>query len=203
MNDSDPSVRGPGASIGAEAADRLRAIAAAHPRPLLFATVSGAHLYGFASPDSDYDLRGVHLLPAEEVEAPVGDDLAGSEVAVATPVEHLDVVRDPFLRSHGGEHLDRLGGDFRAGAVSGNRCDRQGAGGHGGDRLRSGDRAGEKRKSWNESVLAAALGTGGESARDLRRLQRGALRSGAGGVGDTDRGAEVRGVDAGGRISCC
>jgi len=24
----------------------------------LFATISGAHLYGFPSPDSDYDLRG-------------------------------------------------------------------------------------------------------------------------------------------------
>ena len=31
-----------------------------HPYPLVFATVSGAHLYGFASPDSDWDLRGVH-----------------------------------------------------------------------------------------------------------------------------------------------
>ncbi|MEV7423289.1 MULTISPECIES: nucleotidyltransferase domain-containing protein [unclassified Streptomyces] len=31
--------------------------------PLLFATVSGAHLYGFPSADSDVDLRGVHLLP--------------------------------------------------------------------------------------------------------------------------------------------
>ena len=67
MIDSDPSFRGPGATLNAEAADRLRTIAATHPRPLLFATVSGAHLYGFASPDSDYDLRGVHLLPAEEV----------------------------------------------------------------------------------------------------------------------------------------
>ena len=38
-----------------------------HPYALLFATVSGAHLYGFPSPDSDYDLRGVHILPAEEV----------------------------------------------------------------------------------------------------------------------------------------
>jgi uncharacterized protein len=37
------------------------------PYPLLFATVSGAHLYGFPSPDSDYDLRGVHLLPLREV----------------------------------------------------------------------------------------------------------------------------------------
>ena len=38
-----------------------------HPYPLLFATISGAHLYGFPSPDSDFDLRGVHLLPLAEV----------------------------------------------------------------------------------------------------------------------------------------
>jgi uncharacterized protein len=38
-----------------------------HPYPLLFATVSGAHLYGFPSPDSDWDLRGVHVLSAAEV----------------------------------------------------------------------------------------------------------------------------------------
>jgi predicted nucleotidyltransferase len=38
-----------------------------HPYPLLFATISGAHLYGFPSPDSDYDLRGVHLVPLEDV----------------------------------------------------------------------------------------------------------------------------------------
>lgn len=37
------------------------------PYPLLFSIVSGAHLYGFPSPDSDYDLRGVHILPAKEV----------------------------------------------------------------------------------------------------------------------------------------
>jgi predicted nucleotidyltransferase len=37
------------------------------PFPLLFATISGAHLYGFPSADSDYDLRGVHVLPAENV----------------------------------------------------------------------------------------------------------------------------------------
>src|SRR5207244_4929627 len=46
---------------------RLHRIVAAQPYPLLFATVSGAHLYGFPSPDSDYDLRGVHILPAAEV----------------------------------------------------------------------------------------------------------------------------------------
>jgi uncharacterized protein len=46
---------------------RLRKHIDAHPYPLLFATVSGAHLYGFPSPDSDFDLRGTHLLPPEEV----------------------------------------------------------------------------------------------------------------------------------------
>jgi uncharacterized protein len=38
-----------------------------HPYPLLFATISGAHLYGFPSPDSDFDLRGVHVLPLPQV----------------------------------------------------------------------------------------------------------------------------------------
>lgn len=44
---------------------RLMAEVDAHPFPLLFATVSGAHLYGFPSPDSDYDLRGAHVAPAD------------------------------------------------------------------------------------------------------------------------------------------
>jgi predicted nucleotidyltransferase len=46
---------------------RLRRQVEQHPYPLLFVTISGAHLYGFPSPDSDYDLRGVHLLPLTEV----------------------------------------------------------------------------------------------------------------------------------------
>jgi len=54
--------------ISAVAIDaRLPEIAKAQPYPLLFATISGAHLYGFPSPDSDWDLRGVHVLPPEEV----------------------------------------------------------------------------------------------------------------------------------------
>lgn len=44
-----------------------RQIMARHAYPLAFATVSGAHLYGFASADSDYDLRGAHQLPLREV----------------------------------------------------------------------------------------------------------------------------------------
>jgi hypothetical protein len=47
--------------------ERLRAEVAAHPYPLLFATVSGAHLYGFPSGDSDWDLRGCHVLPLAHV----------------------------------------------------------------------------------------------------------------------------------------
>ena len=35
--------------------------------PLVFATISGAHLYGFASRDSDVDLRGAFLYPLREV----------------------------------------------------------------------------------------------------------------------------------------
>lgn len=46
---------------------RLRKQVQQHPYPLLFVTISGAHLYGFPSPDSDFDLRGVHLLPLPEV----------------------------------------------------------------------------------------------------------------------------------------
>src|SRR6476661_6654989 len=42
---------------------RLQRIVAAQPYPLLFVTISGAHLYGFPSPDSDIDLRGAHVLP--------------------------------------------------------------------------------------------------------------------------------------------
>jgi hypothetical protein len=46
--------------------ERLKQEVKSHPFPLLFATVSGAHLYGFPSPDSDYDLRGAHILPVRE-----------------------------------------------------------------------------------------------------------------------------------------
>ncbi len=46
---------------------RLTEIAAHQPYPLLFMTISGAHLYGFPSADSDYDLRGVHILPTPTV----------------------------------------------------------------------------------------------------------------------------------------
>ena len=47
--------------------DEVRQAAESHAYPLLFATVSGAHLYGFDSHDSHWHLRGVHILPANQV----------------------------------------------------------------------------------------------------------------------------------------
>ena len=38
-----------------------------HPCPLIFVTISGAHLSGFPSGDSDFDLLGAHKLPLETV----------------------------------------------------------------------------------------------------------------------------------------
>jgi predicted nucleotidyltransferase len=47
--------------------ESVRGAIATHPHPLVFASISGAHLYGFASADSDYDIRGVHILPPEAI----------------------------------------------------------------------------------------------------------------------------------------
>lgn len=44
----------------------LRAVVEQGPPPL-FATISGAHLYGFASSDSDVDVRGAFVLPARDL----------------------------------------------------------------------------------------------------------------------------------------
>ena len=46
--------------------DALASVAQNGPRPI-FATISGAHLYGFASPDSDVDLRGAFMHAAKAV----------------------------------------------------------------------------------------------------------------------------------------
>ncbi len=46
--------------------DHLAAVSRKGPMPI-FATISGAHLYGFASPDSDVDLRGAFMLSAAEL----------------------------------------------------------------------------------------------------------------------------------------
>lgn len=47
--------------------DRLREYAEANLPGLIFITISGSHLYGFDSPDSDVDLRGTFAAPVREV----------------------------------------------------------------------------------------------------------------------------------------
>lgn len=61
------------------------------PHRLLFVTVSGAHLYGFESADSDYDLRGAHIARVRDV---VGLDTPNETYEVmdrSGPVE-MDIV---------------------------------------------------------------------------------------------------------------
>lgn len=41
---------------------RVRGTVEQHPHRVLFASLSGAHLYGFESHDSDVDVRGAHVL---------------------------------------------------------------------------------------------------------------------------------------------
>lgn len=67
---------------------RLHRITAAQPYPLLFATISGAHLYGFPSPDSDFDLRGAHVLPLTNV---LGLDAKHETVEDSRIIEGLEM----------------------------------------------------------------------------------------------------------------
>lgn len=66
----------------------ISTIISQQPYPLLFATISGSHLYGFPSPDSDYDLRGVHILPVQEV---VGLDTGRETIEVLQVHESLQI----------------------------------------------------------------------------------------------------------------
>src|SRR5689334_22190931 len=67
---------------------RLHRIVADQPYPLLFASISGAHLYGFPSPDSDFDLRGAHVLPLERV---VGLEVRDETVESSRVIEGLEM----------------------------------------------------------------------------------------------------------------
>ena len=67
---------------------RLNRIVSSQPYPLLFATISGAHLYGFPSPDSDFDLRGAHVLPLEKI---VGLEVHDETVSDSRVIEGLEM----------------------------------------------------------------------------------------------------------------
>jgi hypothetical protein len=66
----------------------LLRIVADQPYALMFATISGAHLYGFHSPDSDFDLRGAHVLPLEKV---IGLDIRDETVEDSRVIEGLEM----------------------------------------------------------------------------------------------------------------
>ena len=76
----------PGAQLTADS--RLQRLVDRHPHPLLFITISGAHLYGFASPDSDCDLRGAHLLSLEHV---IGLDGGGDTVETTHQLARMEI----------------------------------------------------------------------------------------------------------------
>ena len=82
---------------------RLHHIVAAQPYPLLFATISGAHLYGFPSPDSDFDLRGVHVLPLESV--------VGLEIQNETVQQEMIVEDDAAGRAEAHSGLESASAD--------------------------------------------------------------------------------------------
>ncbi len=67
---------------------RILPIVREQPYPLLFVTISGAHLYGFPSPDSDYDLRGVHILPVREV---IGLNTPQETIEISTIRDGLEI----------------------------------------------------------------------------------------------------------------
>jgi uncharacterized protein len=66
-----------------------------HPYPLFFVTMSGAHLYGFASDDSDYDLRGAHITPVRTMaglrEVPLTHELMDKSRAIEIDLVTHDI----------------------------------------------------------------------------------------------------------------
>jgi uncharacterized protein len=67
---------------------RLRDVISGQVNPLVFVTISGAHLYGFASADSDYDVRGCHILPLDNA---VGLDPGPETIELSRNHQGLDI----------------------------------------------------------------------------------------------------------------
>ncbi len=67
---------------------RLDRVVATQPYPLVFATISGAHLYGFPSSDSDFDLRAAHILPLEQV---IGLDVRDETLECSRVIDEMEM----------------------------------------------------------------------------------------------------------------
>jgi predicted nucleotidyltransferase len=82
-------------------------VVASLDRPAIFATVSGAHLYGFPSADSDLDLRAAHLLALPELiglrQGPARLEVGGVREGVELDVvsHELAVFAKLLLKSNG------------------------------------------------------------------------------------------------------
>lgn len=86
---------------------RLTQTISRQPYPLLFVTISGAHLYGFPSPDSDVDMRGVHVLPVQTISRMVTEDETLESSTIRESLE-IDLVSHD-VRKFGGMLLKRNG----------------------------------------------------------------------------------------------
>jgi hypothetical protein len=73
--------------MSANVLERPYTILREQPYPLLFVTLSGSHLYGFPSADSDFDLRGVHVVPAPQM---LGLDQPAETVETKTEVDGFE-----------------------------------------------------------------------------------------------------------------
>ncbi|MEZ4365558.1 MAG: nucleotidyltransferase domain-containing protein [Kofleriaceae bacterium] len=82
--------------------------------------LSGAHAYGFPSPDSDLDLKCVHLAPTGDLVglAPVDDPGDGVEIIDGVEVDYGSNELGPVLRGcikGNGNYLERLLGELALG----------------------------------------------------------------------------------------
>jgi len=68
--------------------DKMMQHVQTHPYPLVFATISGAHLYGFPSTDSDVDLRGSFVIPLEQT---LGLSPPAETLTISDTVEGIDL----------------------------------------------------------------------------------------------------------------
>ncbi len=108
--------------------DRRYSLLRSQPYPLAFVTLSGSHLYGFPSADSDFDLRGMHVTPPNVVlglddyreTAEAKTEIDGFEDELVTHDARkyfrlvgknngyvLEQIFSPFVL-HDGGHLDEL-----------------------------------------------------------------------------------------------
>ena len=71
--------------------DPVRDFVSSHAHRVVFASLSGAHLYGFPSADSDWDIRGTHVLPIDDVIGLEGPDETYELMDFVDGIE-LDVV---------------------------------------------------------------------------------------------------------------